>query len=528
MTYQAPRSTRRENRTIVGRFRGGKLAPVGIAAVRPSEAGMLSQSITIELDPIAGRMITPITAEMISVFVPVQAIDAIKDPAAQYAGMTEVLREKLLAGNPLFGLEAESEISKRLRVNPRSVGGVLQVNEMARLAHNAAVNHLRISKYHKATKLLHSSTAITPALIGETVLDRLNGVLDPDDRINGAVNLDIPNMSLPVTGIGLGGRDVPTAKSMDATGGITRSFTGWQNTQDVPTAGKSRIMVEEDPLNPTYPKIFAELNGAAAGNVSLTDFYNAETQDKLTRKMRQIVDENPEYGEEMVLRWAHGLAVDTGKTCFTLAKREVVFGRDIARAQDGAGITADVMRSDMMVTLDYTVPIPKTELGGVVITFATVKPDETLGAQPHPILSDVWGLDNYVADELALDPVPVTMRELDSAVAQVDETTVALYTGLNQLKVSYIDYGLNRHVDPLTVENKTAIWQLIVPMSVTPDNILYPDTLSHYPFADQNAEVASYTFNAGQVVQSPMIVGPTPVEELAVITSDDLFETAPV
>ena len=135
--YQNTRNVRRESRTLVGRFRGGKLAPVMAVPVRGNEGGLLSQSITYELDPIAGRMITPITAEVIAVFVPVQAIDAIKDPAAQYAGMTEVLRQKLLSGAPLFTLEAESEISKRCGVNPRSIGGVKMVNQMVRLAHNA-------------------------------------------------------------------------------------------------------------------------------------------------------------------------------------------------------------------------------------------------------------------------------------------------------------------------------------------------------------------------------------------------------
>ena len=202
MSYQDTRNVRRENRTLVGRFRGGKLAPVMAVPVRGNEGGLLSQSITLELDPIAGRMITPITAELISVFVPIQAIDALKDPAAAYAGMSEVIRAKLLTGNPLFGLETEGEISKRCGVNPRSMGGVKKVNEAVRIGHNAAVNYLRQRKYVKAVTLLHSNTAITPALISQTVLERLNGVLDPDDHINGAVQLDIPSMQLPVTGIG--------------------------------------------------------------------------------------------------------------------------------------------------------------------------------------------------------------------------------------------------------------------------------------------------------------------------------------
>jgi hypothetical protein len=467
MNYQNTRNTRREARTLVGRFRGGKLAPVMATAIRGNEGGMLSQNITLELDPIAGRMITPIKGEMMAVFVPVQAIDAIKDPNAAYPGMTEVIREKLLSGNPLFGLENEGEISKRCGVNPRSIGGAKRVNEMVRLAHNAAVNYLRQRKYDKATLLAASNTAVTPAIISQTVLDRLNGVLDPDDRINGAVQLDLPTMQLPVSGISQTNNGTFAATSASTTATATGIEVGGGGTS-------ARIVAARKSGNPagTELNIYATLNGTTAGNVSLTDFYNAEKMDALTRQMREIVDENPEYGEEMVLRWAHGLNVDNAKVPFVIAEKAMMFGRSLVGATDTAGINGDVMRSDMMLEMSFSVPVPKTELGGIIITFACLKPDETLSGQPHPFLSDVWGAENFVADELALDPVPVTIRELDADCTSAQETTVALYTGHNQLKATYVDYGLNRHLNPTTVANKTALWQIKVPMSVTPDSIL--------------------------------------------------------
>jgi len=521
MNYQTTRNTRREARTLVGRFRGGKLVPVHATAVRGNEGGMLSVNIVKELDAIAGRMITPIKGVVHSVFVPVQAIDAIKDPNAAYPGMTEVIREKLLSGNPLFGLENEGEISKRCGVNPRSIGGAKRVNEMVRLAHNAAVNYLRQRKYDKATLLSAANTAVTPAIISQTVLDRLNGVLDPDDRINGAVQLELPSMQLPISGLGIvnGAGAAPAAA---ANGNAVWSQGGVSTTSSKLSRSGDYALFETNAAG--VPNVFAQLNGTTAGNVSLTDFYNAEKMDALTRTMREIVDANPEYGEEMVLRWAHGLNVDNARVPFVIAEREMMFGRSIVGATDTAGINGDVMRSDMMLEMSFSVPVPKTELGGIIITFACLKPDETLSGQPHPFLSDVWGAENFVADELALDPVPVTIRELDADCTSAQETTVALYTGHNQLKATYVDYGLNRHLNPATVANKTALWQIKVPMSVTPDSILYPENLDHYPFADQNAEVCTYTITSQLVVQTPMIIGPTPVETLAVIGTENLFE----
>lgn len=223
------------------------------------------------------------------------------------------------------------------------------------------------------------------------------------------------------------------------------------------------------------------------------------------------------------MRYVHGMLMEVGKHPIVIHESSQIFGRAIVGATDSAGVAADTMRSDMMLQMSFSVPIPRSELGGIIITFAVLKPDETLSSQPHPFLSDVWGADNFVADEMALDPVPVTIRELDSDCLQAQEATVALYVGHNGLKRTYVHYGLNRHLNPTTVANKTAIWQLEVPMSVTPQSVIYPDTLVHYPFADQNAEVCTYTISSNLTVKTPIIFGPTPVEELAILETENVF-----
>lgn len=516
MNYQNARGERREQLSPFGKFRAGKLNPVMCFQVRGSEGGYLSQEISMWLDPIVGRLVTPITAEFISVFVPAQAMDAIKDPDAAYAGMTEVLREKLRSGNPLFGLEDDNEIAQRCGVVPVPIGGELKVSETVRLSHNAAVNFLRQRKYVKASTLLHSNTAITPALIGQTVLDRLNGVLDPEDRVNGKVSLE---GNIPVKGLGKANDSFAAGpaygRESDGTVGT------YDNYRKIGDASDYTFFVQEDPDNPGYPGIFADLGGAA--DISLADFYNAQTMDRLTRTMRKIVDDNPEYGEEMALNWALGLSMDSGKIPFVIARQEKTFGRNVVGATDTAGVQGEVLRSDSVVQMSFTVPIPRTELGGNIITFAVVKPDETLGGQPHPYLADVWGAENFVADELALDPVPVTFRQLDYQTDPGQESTVAFYVGHNGLKRTYVNYGLTRNLDPETVENKNAVWQYMIPLSVSPESILYPEELPQDPFLVTDAEVCSYILSHTAVVKTPTIFGPTPVEELAILEDENVF-----
>ena len=164
MSYQDATNTRSENRTLSGRFRGGKLNPAMAVMFRESESGILSQTVNYVLDPIAGRMITPITAQLYCIYLPAQAMDALKFPEEAYAGNTEIVRDKLLSGTPLFTVKAESEISKRLGVNPRSVSGVKVVSETLELAHNCAVNFLRQRKYVHAETLDADNTAVKHCL----------------------------------------------------------------------------------------------------------------------------------------------------------------------------------------------------------------------------------------------------------------------------------------------------------------------------------------------------------------------------
>jgi len=495
----------RESRTLAGRFRGGKLNPVLATAFTSGEGGMLSQTAMLELDPVVGRLITPVTAEMFVVYVPVQAMCALLAPTDPNAGITEVIRQRLLDGEVLFPLEAEDEVSKRLGVMPISVGGAKQVCSAVRLAHNCAVNFLRKRKYTYAAQVLAANKAVTPALLSSTVLDRFNAVLNPDDHINGYVPVDIPDPALK--GVQLVPSELVASATADGGPGLA------------PSDSLSLALV------PTEAEGGVNYADSGAG-FTLTDLYNAETMDRLTRQMRNVIDSNPIDGEDQVLRWAYGLEVDAGKNCFLLHASEVVFGQDLLKAMDGAGIEAEVTQSRLMQRVSMTVPVPRTELGGVVITFLTVKPDETLAEQPHPVLTRPWVQYNLMAEELQNDPMPVTARQVQAGVAQADEMTVCFYTGYNELRRAYINYGYNRHVDPATVDVKNAMWQLEIPASVTPENIIYPPDIEHYPFVDQDAEIARYMVQSTVNIMSPIYVGPSPVETVAVIDSDNLFEGA--
>lgn len=520
--YKRARGTRYDGRNQTGTFRGGELNPVMAVPFEGNESGVVTQSVVFELDPIAGRMLTEINADIVSVFVPALACEAMQSENEEFAGSAEAYRAKMLSGAAVFGVETESEVTMRMGIVPRKVAGVQYVGKIGRLAHNVAVNFLRRRKHVNAAQIDRNNTHHTPALIGQSILERFNGVLDPEDRINGTLNLDLPNMQLPIRGL-----------AIQADAG-TPAGTGWLKGVDgevIPEAEaqasykgtNANVFVKtKRPAETTWPEIHAEMDGMETGNVSLSDFYTAERMDSLTRQMRKIVDDNPTFGEQQVLNWAHGLTVDVGKQPFVVYEQTRVFNMGMKHGMDGPNL--DVTQSNLSTVLEFTVPIPPSEFGGILVTFVSIRPDETLAAQPHPILSREWGARNFVADELAIDPVPVMVRDINADCETEDEENVSFYVGNNHMLKNYSNYGFNRLLDQETVAAKTAIWQIEIPTSVTARSVIYPNWIDHYPFVDQVGDICTYTVNTMAQIKTPIIMGPSPVEELVAIETEDIFE----
>lgn len=527
--FRQPRAMRYEANTVYDRSRGGKLAPVMAVPFEQSESGTVSQTINVQLDPIPGRLLSQIKAHVTCVFVPAQAAHGfLLGPLGNGPTSDDAYREMLLSGTPTFTLEDANELTDRMGVEPISINGEKKVSEQLVASHHVAVNYLRKLKYVDTVVLdKNSPLEPSPALLGDTVLERLNGVLDPEDRVNGAVAFQIPEMQLPISGVGKGLNttqpESSTPYTVRETGGDTETYDHHQFIGDDSAARNVKMRQTADGT----PDIYALLNGTTS-QMSLTAFYRAERMDDLTRTMRQILDANPEQGHQVLQRYAAGLKLDLGGNPFILYDREITIGASARPATDGPSLAEGFETTSTNANFEYTLPVPATEFGGIVITFLSVKPDENLARMPHPILTKPVTKKEYPVDIMALDPVPVTMRELDSEIPQADENNVAFYVGHNALNRSYVRYGLGRNLDPTTVENKSAIWQLDVPLSVTPETVVYPEEIDHYIFADHEAgtQVVHHVTSSLATINTPTVFGPTPVEEMPIIETSDLFGDA--
>lgn len=530
--YARARSKKTYRQAHQSTMRGGKLMPVAAVPFHPGEGGVISQTIGCEMKPIAGRLVSDILMSVTSVYVPALAIDKVLNTDPAKAGNAEHLRQTLISGASLFPLGPENAITKRMAIEPIRIGGVAKTSQAIHVAHNIAVNYLRRRMYHAAQQVPLTNTWVTPALLSSTVLDRFNAVLVPEERINGAVQLV---GQVPVTGIGFRGQSVGTAPlgnvfSRESNGAGKQYAAGYSAEANLATQsganGVVNLLVEQDPGKPGYPKIVADFDRGVGTSLSLKQFYLAEAQDKLVREFARIMQEKPEKGSALILRAIHGLEIDTGTDPYVIYERTVALGAGVKSGMDGPSL--DVMQTNTDAELSFTRVVPRNEFGGIAITFLSVKPEEVISGQPHPGFSKEWAVVNLAADDLRIDPEPVIRRKLDSSVPAENENDVMFWVGPNHFDRQYDRYDWSRDVDVTTVDHRSARWRYQVPIGVNPGNIVYPDTLDHYPFQlnGPNDPACMYMVKSVAEIGSPIKLGPTPVEDMPFIDSLDLLDEA--
>lgn len=518
---QNQNNRRTEYGHYLGNGKTAKLLPIQATPVLGGEAGLFRQTVNVKLAPIAGELRSSIYAKVQAVFVPVQAMHQFLLPSDPEAGITEVIRRKLLNGTSIDALEIYGGIAKRLNVHPISDGTTPRVSNFVDVGHAVACNYLRKRLYIYAsqyTNAIKPGNTPGPALVHETVLTKFNAALDPDDHINGNVSLTFSETKAPVVGLSQTSNSALNGdawiESTSAPGQITIG------------AGNEGVRFKRKAANPagTALDIYADLDAIEAGGFSLVDLYQAEKADKLVRQMRQIADANPNDGEDAVLRWAFNLRADEAQHPFLIYEKRIPIAGGLRRATDAAGMETETMVSELMDNISFEVPVPSTELGGIIFTFLQVTPDETLLKQPHPILAGNWRHPNAAADSLKIDPVAVQYKQLFAEPENATQAAqVKFYTGHNELKRNYVSFGLSPALDPTTVENKTQFWQYAIPAGVSPENILYPENFPQYPFIDQNAEVVTYDVETVLNVATPLVYGPTPVERVAIVDDKNIL-----
>lgn len=512
-TFDGRRRLRGWRNTHFGGMSAVQAHPLSICKFRPDEGGTISTNLSVKLAPVSGYMRSKAYLDVVQIAVPYQAIEKLELDMQDDAGVTEMARRRLMAGEGI-GLEVEGDITRAANIHPRSIGGQKKVTKTARLAYIAAVNHMRKFAYFAAELAPKTETAILPAILTANVLDRFNGVLDPEKLVDGAINL---TGELPVKGIGLRWPGPTVARVGKETGGHDVSKPGWsvEGMSDI-NFGESGLQVVEDPENPGYPNIVVDMSGSS--EITLRDMIESQKLDALVRQFAGMIKDDPINGEERVERSLYGLSVDYDHNCQVLYRKVHELTAVHQRPTDGASI------NDVSAHFEYNgsfaTVVPRSELGLQLVTLASLKPIETLSKQPDPAQTENWALVNRIHDETQLDEVLLSRADLESELSAADEDQSVFWVGHNQLKHDYATQGPNDQ-QVYGVEMKSSMWQYEIPSSVTPTNVSYPaEGVEMYPFFNWNGAHAEYTIAQVAAISTSLAKGPNPVERIQLLADD--------
>lgn len=486
-TFNGKRRLRGWKNTHFGGMKAVKAQPLAMCRFRPDEGGTVSTKVHIKLAPVAGYMRSKAYVDLVQVFVPYQAMELLYYPDQQDAGVTEMARRRLLAGGgiPLGG---ESEISKACNVHPRKVGGSARVTNTIHLAYSAAVNHLRKAAYHAAEQLDKFNYDIAPAVLSANILERFNGVLDPERHIDGAINLT-GNLPLKITG----------------------SHTAGALLGD--KVGPDGETVVEQTSDDQY-----EVDLAGTSEISLRDMMESKLLDGMFRYFAKMIEDDPVNGEEKVERALYGLSVDFDHNCQVMYRKVFELTAAHQRPMDGASINDVSAHFEMQTSLKTLVPV--SELGGQLVTIAMVKPLETLEAQPDPAQTEAWQLVNRIHDETELEEKLLKRADLESDVLAADEDQPVFWVGHNALAHNYNTEGPNAQ-QIAGVEMQSSMWTYPIPTSVTPENVNYPAAgIDMYPFYNWNGDHAEYHITQVAAISTSLAKGPNPVEKIQLFADD--------
>lgn len=512
--FGARRRLRFNENAHFGKFDAAKLHPVQCLRLRPGEGGTITTALNVGAAPVSGYMRSNMYLEVVQVAVPYQSIEeTLYAETMEDAGVTEMTKRRLMAGGGIYH-EEENVISKACNIKPRRMGAQKKVSKTIRLAYIASVNHLRSLSYYGAEQLPPTETEIQPAVLTANVLERFQGVLDPERLIDGAITL---SGQLNVKGIGATTTtdfNVSDTQAKETGGDATYSSAALLNSQ---SSGFQGLLLEEDPENPGQPKIVADLG--TAGQFTLRDMMQSTALDGLVREFAALIQADPVKGEQRVERALYGLSCDYDATPQVIYRKVHELRPQHQRPTDGPSIN-DVS-GHFRYDGQFTTLVPRSELGMQVITLVSLKPMETHEDQPDPAQTEPWQLVNRIHDETQLEEVLLTRADLESNVPQADADTPAFWVGHNQLEHHYSTVGPNaQQIEG--VEMKSSMWTHPVPTSVTAQNVNYPsEGVVMYPFYNWNGGHAEYTCRQTAMISTGLAKGPTPIESIK------LFEENP-
>lgn len=535
---QFNRTTRRDQSVTMTSGRAGKVVPVGYFPVLRGDSASGKVGIDISLAEMPRPLLNGVIANFQAWFVP-------KSAHPQFAGRDEFMHayngEQIKAlgqtdrdpppffhvfeAGDLVTLDA-SEFFRTLGIHiPAGTPVQADLIDAFNLIYNfrLAAHSSRLTRRPYASENLADSVALPRAFWPS---GRFASVVPDYEQalVVGALDLDVLAGQLPVTGLGMGtGTYNGVTTTVKETGGGT-SLQSATRVSDVNGTYESKMYVEEDPNNPGFPGIFAEMAGQTVG-VTLADIDKARTTQAFA-KLRTAYAGNDATGfdndDVIVAELMRGFSVppDQFKRPWLLDSARVPFGMAQRFATDAANLEDSITVGRCSAVLSLNLPVQ--DVGGVVIFTVEVMPERLDERQSDEWLhiTETSGFPDALRDVQRPEPVDLVLsRRLDAR----HTTPEALYGYEPMNAVWNREFtrlgGVFYQDDPENPfnEQRQALWMTsLVDPEFNEDHWLCPDDFPHTVFADTEAP-------AFEVVarHSVALVGLTQIGDVLAENNDD-------
>ena len=227
--------------------------------------------------------------------------------------------------------------------------------------------------------------------------------------IDGEVPLNVTAGALPVRGLGVGNQNFNDAGIQAYETGKDAASTFAQS-RSTGTPGYDGILItEEDPNNPGFPAIFAEMeeNGIT---VSLSNIDLARKTAAFARMRERYAGHSDEFIIDLLMdnisipeqNWKQPMLIGEASTIFGMSKRY---------ATNSGSLTESVVSGGTF--LDLTMNTPRIPMGGIVMVICEITPEQLFERQKdhYFFASDVEELPSYLRDELDPEKVAVVENE---------------------------------------------------------------------------------------------------------------------
>lgn len=408
-----PRTRRPQEYRCLTSLNAGKMVPIAaIPLLREDRLGSGNFRVSFEMSETVEVLMNAVQVRVTAYLVPKLAFerfDGMDDINRSYEGIAKGTNAVV----PWFETMAMPQI---VNVPPillalgRHAKAPTLINTDYIEAYNSVWNHRAIERSPNIVQRDRLDTTLAPAFWPNQTFAHIVPTFD-QAIIDGEISMNVVNARMPVKGIGVFQTNNPTPLTFVESGeaGATTA-PGWSilSSKETPIPGENLLGVRATG-DSNFPDIFAELSEAGV-SVSLSNIELARKTQAFANMRRQYNGLSDDYLIDLLM---DGISIpeQEWKKPMLLADRTTVFGMSKRYASDGASLTEHVVSGGTFV--DIRMATPRVPMGGVVMVFAEIAPEQLFERQQDPYLASttVDQLPQYLRDELDPEKVSVVTNE---------------------------------------------------------------------------------------------------------------------